>query len=112
MAEEQAGLELNGFGLGAKVIGKLSDVKVMLLVLIFASQVGLSVFMYAHAQAQDKLEKTLAERVKSVEAKQAEQIQEQQSTNYILLLTSEERKRLKIDMPASLRRKLQSREIP
>lgn len=106
--DESVSVGFKGWTVGARGrhLTHLAYVSVLVLIVIMA--------LWAHEQQQAMRERmtqqTIANIQTSVQTSMKEISQKQDETTYVLTLTTEQRERLKLQMPASLRSKTAQRE--
>ncbi len=71
----------------------------------------IGVMLYAHENIRDKDEDALVMRMDQLSARQQETTEAQRELNYIMTLTPEQRARLNLEMPDSLRKRMRSRDF-
>lgn len=101
MAEQRNGghLDVEGFGLRARVRGH--DIIVVVLIVLLFGAVGYLVWDHDHKNS---------ERMTVLSAGQQRVIEEVSALTYVMTLTAEERAKLNLSMPESLRKKLRSEQ--
>lgn len=96
MTQENGGqVEVEGFGMRARVRGHDVIVVVLLLVLFL----GVGYLIFDHDRKSE-------ERIGLLTISQQKVVEEVSALTYVMTLTAEERAKLKLDMPDALRKKL------
>lgn len=89
-------MDVEGFGMRARVRGH--DIIVLVLLLVLFMGVGYLILEH---------DKRSSERINLLAISQQEVVDEVAALTYVMTLTSEERSKLKLEMPESMRKKLQ-----